>query len=285
MQLNEPWADTAPDGGRVDTSTTERALQDQDAVAFYTDALQALASNDVDLLVGGAYAFYRYAEIARMTKDFDIFIRPRDVQRALDALGRRGYRTEIAFPHWLAKAWSGEAFMDIIFNSGNGVVPVDDEWFAHAPEATVLGVSVRLCPVEEMIWSKSFVMERERCDAADVAHLIRHCSSEIDWTRLVGRFGDRWRVLLAHLVLFGFIYPSERTRLPAAVMRELMARVGTELATDAADKVCNGTVLSRAQYLADVERWGYLDGRLEPYGDMRPEQIARWTAAIDRNAG
>jgi hypothetical protein len=269
----------------VDTSTAERALQDHDAVAFYTDALQALASNDVDLLVGGAYAFYRYAEIARMTKDFDIFLRPRDVQRALDALGRRGYRTEIAFPHWLAKAWSGEAFMDIIFNSGNGVVPVDDEWFAHAPEATVLGVPVRLCPVEEMIWSKSFVMERERCDAADVAHLIRHCSSEIDWTRLVERFGDRWRVLLAHLVLFGFIYPSERTRLPAAVMRELMARAGTELETDAADKVCNGTVLSRAQYLADVERWGYVDGRLEPYGDMRPEQIARWTAAIDRNAG
>ena len=78
-----------------------------DAVDFYADALAALGRAGVPILVGGAWAFHRYADIARYTKDFDIFLRPGDVRRALAVLEDRGYRTEMAFAHWLAKAWSG----------------------------------------------------------------------------------------------------------------------------------------------------------------------------------
>ena len=73
------------------------------------------------------------------------------------------------FPHWLGKIHRGEHFMDMIFSSGNGVARVDDLWFEHAPKTNVLGVIVRLSPVEEMIWSKAFIQERERFDGADVA--------------------------------------------------------------------------------------------------------------------
>ena len=102
------------------------------------------------------------------------------------------------------------------------------------PEAIVLGMRVKLQPVEEMIWSKAFVMERERSDAADVAHLILKCSGSIDWDRLVARFGANWRVLFAHLVLFGFVYPSERTRVPARLLRDLWGRLQQELGDDGA---------------------------------------------------
>jgi hypothetical protein len=264
--------------------STEPAVYDlhrHPGLKFYRRALEAIEEIGVPFAVGGAYAYSHYAAIARDTKDFDIFIHPRDVERALAELRRRGYRTELAFPHWLAKAWSGDAFMDLIFNSGNGVVPVDDDWFSHAPEACVLGMRVKLQPIEEMIWSKSFVMERERTDAADVAHLILKCSDIIDWDRLMARFGPHWRVLFAHLVLFGFVYPSERTRVPARVVRELWGRLEAELGGDGADRVCNGTMLSREQYLADVEQWEYEDPRMIPRGSMSPEDIAHWTAAID----
>jgi hypothetical protein len=30
-----------------------------------------------------------------------------------------------------------------------------------------------------------------------------------------------------------------------------------------AERVCRGTLLSRTQYVVDVERWGYADGRLD----------------------
>ena len=62
-----------------------------------------------------------------------------------------------------------------------------------------------------------------------------------------------------------------------------MNRLMAELEVPTRDsKVCQGTLLSRAQYLVDVEEWGYEDARVTPRGSMTEEQIAVWTAAIDQ---
>src|SRR5262245_1244107 len=259
-------------------------LTTPDTAELYRNALEMLNRSGVPYLVGGTYAFQYYAGISRTTKDFDIFARQRDVQRVLDVLTRAGFKTEIAFSHWLAKAHHGERFIDVIYNSGNGVAEVDDEWFAQAVDEAVLGVPVKLCPAEEMVWSKAFIMERERYDGADVAHLLRHCSGMVDWERLLRRFGASWRVLLNHLVLFGFIYPGERGLVPSSIMRELINRLLAELDVPTRDsKLCQGTLLSRAQYLVDIDEWGYEDARLAPRGGMTPEQVAEWTAALDKS--
>jgi len=250
---------------------------------LYHGALDMLNRSGVPYLVGGTYAFHYYAGIARTTKDFDIFVRPRDMQRVLDVLKHAGFKTEVAFTHWLAKAHHGDRFIDVIFSSGNGVAEVDDDWFVHAVDEAVLGAPVKLCPAEEMIWSKAFIMERERYDGADVAHLLRHCSGLLNWDRLVLRFGPHWRVLLSHLVLFGFIYPGERALVPSSIMKDLLNRLAAELEVPTRDsKVCQGALLSRGQYLVDVDEWGYEDARMQPRGNMSPEQIAVWTAAIDK---
>jgi hypothetical protein len=221
---------------------------------LYRTALEMLNRSGVPYMVAGSFAFQYYSGISRSTKDFDIFVRPRDVRRTLDVLSRAGFRAEVAFSHWLAKAYHGDKFIDVIFNSGNGVAEVDDEWFAHAVQEEVLGVPVKLSPAEEMIWSKSMIMERERYDGADVAHLLRHCSGLLNWDRLVRRFGSNWRILLAHLVLFGFIYPGERALIPPAVVRDLVNRLLAELDVPTRDsKVCQGTLLSRGQYLVDID--------------------------------
>ena len=250
---------------------------------LYRTALEMLNLSGVPYMVGGSFAFQYYAGISRSTKDFDIFTRPRDVRRVLDVLTRAGFKTEVAFTHWLAKAHHGDKFIDVIFNSGNGVAEVDDEWFAHAVDELVLGVPVKLSPAEEMIWSKGLIMERERYDGADVAHVFRHCSGLLNWDRLVRRFGPHWRVLLSHVVLFGFIYPGERALIPSAVVRDLVGRLLAELDEPTRNsKVCQGTLLSRGQYLVDVDDWGYEDARLSPRGGLTPQQIDVWTAAIDK---
>jgi hypothetical protein len=46
--------------------------------------------------------------------------------------------------------------------------------------------------------------------------------------------------------------------------------------------VCQGTLLSRAQYLVDVDEWGYEDARMQPRGAMTEDQVRQWTAAIDK---
>jgi hypothetical protein len=248
--------------------------------AFYRRVMHELQARGIPFLVGGAYAFERYTGIERHTKDFDIFVHPRDVDRGLAVLAADGCETETPFSHWLAKARCGDDVVDLIFSSGNGVALVDDDWFRHAVEDTVLGAPARLIPAEEMIWSKAFVMERERYDGADVAHILRACADTLDWPRLVRRFGDHWRVLLQHLVAFGFVYPCERHRVPAAVMRDLVGRLDRELTRPAPERVCHGTLISRAQYLVDVEHWGYADPRLAPAGNMTSEERERWTAGI-----
>jgi Nucleotidyl transferase of unknown function (DUF2204) len=246
----------------------------------YGDALEALNESGVPFLVGGAVAVAAYAGIRRNTKDLDVFVRERDARRALEVLAGVGFRTEATFPHWLSKAYLDEHFVDVIFNSGNGEVPVDDEWFEHAVPADVFGVPVAVCPVEETIWSKGFVMERERFDGADVAHLLLACAPSLDWHRLLRRFGAHGRVLFAHLVLFGYVFPGETRRIPRWVMDELFARAQADVTDD--DRTCRGTLLSREQYLPDLTR-GWRDARLPPTGSMSIEAIALWTEAIERH--
>jgi hypothetical protein len=263
---------------------------------FYRRAMLALRDAKIDFLVGGAYAYARYTGIARHTKDFDIFVREGHIEDVLEVLASIGCRTEVTFPHWLGKAIYGDDLVDVIYSSGNGLVAVDDEWFEYAVSDEVLGIPVLLCPAEEMIWSKSFIMERERFDGADVIHLLHARSAELDWPRLLRRFGDaHWRVLYTHLVLFGFVYPGERDKIPKQVMEELTRRLRRELqAAPLPTRVCQGTLLSRAQFLVDVEHWGYDDARAHPNVRMTDEHIAQWTDAIsddlrtygcDRNQG
>jgi hypothetical protein len=252
---------------------------------FYRRVLRELSAANVDFLVGGGYALERYLGIGRLVKDLDIFVRPRDVQKALDLLAQRlGCHTELTFPHWLGKVRRRGDHVDFIFNAGNGVCEVDDDWFTYAVPSRVLDVPVLLCPVEEMIWSKAFVMERERYDGADVAHLLHACAGTLDWDRLSARFGQHWRILFAHLVLFGFIYPSERRRIPEAVMRECMRLLDHEMRHAPTRRICRGTLTSRAQYLVDLDLWGYEDARLAPHGSMTEEDASIWTAAIDADA-
>lgn len=245
---------------------------------FYLDALAALTSENVPYLLGGAYAFAHYTGVVRHTKDLDVFVRPADAPRALEALKHAGYRTEITFSHWLGKAFCGDDFVDVIFSSGNGLCTVDDEWFAHAVGLEPGGALI--CPAEELIWQKAFIMERERFDGADVNHLLRACGSVLNWDRLLRRFGPHWHVLLVHLILFSFVYPAERDRIPARVVEALMGRWRNEMnGGEAEEKVCQGTLLSRMQYLSDTELWGYADARLSPRGKMSAQEITHWTAA------
>jgi hypothetical protein len=100
----------------------------------------------------------------------DVFVQRDDLDNVFDILDEAGFKTELTFSHWLGKVYYDDFFIDIIFNSGNGLCEVDDLWFKHAVPGRVFGFPVKFCPPEEMIWSKAFVMERERL------RRWRHCS-------------------------------------------------------------------------------------------------------------
>lgn len=244
--------------------------------------MRLLQKGDVPFLVGGAYAFGVYTGILRDTKDFDLFLQAQDVDRALAVLERGGYKGEKMFPHWLAKVRCDDNMIDLIFGAGNGLCQVDQSWFDRACEGELLGVPAKLCAPEEILWMKAFIMERERYDGADVAHLIESCAGKIDWKHLIRRFGPDWRVLLSHLILVGYIFPGERHRIPQFVVDDLVSRLKEEAQTGDS-RLCRGTLLSRQQYLRDISERGFRDARLEPRVNMNGQDIERWTAAIARD--
>ena len=256
---------------------------DEEKLELYRSAIELFHREKLPFLVAGTHAYYRYTGVARETKDFDIFIRREDYPRFEAAVRAAGFETELKFPHWLGKIYKGKAFIDVIFAGGNGEAPIDDEWFEHSVEGMVFGLPVRLCAPEEMIWSKTYVMERERYDGGDVMHLLLRTGKRLDWQRLVRRFGPHWRLLLMQMIKFGFVYPSERHRIPREVMDDLLGRLGADLQERSAeDKVCYGTLTSRAQYLVDINEWGFKDARLAPYGTLDEAAVSDWTAAIEK---
>ena len=116
--------------------------------------------------------------------------------------------------------------------------------------------------VEEMIWQKAYIQERERFDGADIHHLLRCRGAQLDWEHILRRFGDHWQVILGQLISFRFAFPSEKEQVPSWVMRELIARLSREEDEPApADRICRGTLLSRQQYLSEVNEHGYRDAR------------------------
>src|SRR5699024_3842349 len=132
-----------------------------------------------------------------------------------------------------------------------------------------------ITPPEEMLWMKAFVQDRDRYDGADVAHLLLCCAGQFDWSRLLQRFHGHEPVLLAHLVFFNYIYPGHRHLVPREVMDDLYDAGHRD--PDPVDRdVCNGTNLSRNQYLHDVQKAGFVDPRLPPRGPLSPAEIAHF---------
>jgi hypothetical protein len=127
---------------------------------------------------------------------------------------------------------------------------------------------------------KAFIMERERFDGADIAHILQSCAEQLDWRHLVRRFGPDWRVLLSHLVLFNYIYPSEREKIPASIVDGLIAQLRSAERTAGVNRICRGTLLSRKQYLVDIQERVFRDARLQARVHMNTKDIAHWTKAI-----
>lgn len=249
------------------------------AELFYKTVIKTLQREKAQFLVGGSLALAHYMHLPRCPKDMDLFLTREQCLKVLEILEQRGYKTEMLHPHWLAKAYKDEFFIDLIFSSGNGIAQVNSDWYEHASKTTLFGLEVALCAPEEILWSKAFIMDRERFDGADIAHLIHDAGEQLDWCRLLKRFGEHWRILMSHLIIFQYIYPSKRSNIPDWVIDTLLMRVAAELRQSNSGNgmkqpICNGTLLSRDQYLCDVERHKYADGRLAPSGGMQEEELA-----------
>ena len=248
----------------------------------YRRALEALNAASVPYVVAGAYAIYEHTGIYRKTKDLDLFFEPAAVVEAARALRAAGFVTRLEDPHWLAKATSGDYFVDVIFGMGNGIALIDAGWIGHSRPGILAASPVRIAPAEELIWHRLFISERHRPDMADVLHLILCMGDTLDWGRLVARVGENWPLLLAQLLLFNYVYPGYRGNVPAWVYEQLIERARTETDRDVQDlDFTRGPLISRFSFNIDVREWGFVDPRTALVRDAGNNADVRAIAEAD----
>ena len=248
----------------------------------YKRALEALNAAGLPFVVAGAYAIYEHTGIYRKTKDLDLFFEPSAVVAAARALRGAGFVTRLEDEHWLAKATSGDYFVDLIYGMGNGIAFIDDEWARHSRPGILAAAPVRIAPAEELIWHRLFISERHRHDVADILHLILCLGDTLDWERLVRRVGENWPLLLAQLLTFSYVYPGYRSNVPEWVYEQMLERTRTDMVRDAVDAdLTRGPLISRFSFTIDVREWGFQDPRSDLVREARNKPEVRQIAQAD----
>ncbi len=226
---------------------------------FYRDTLTKLREHNILFLLGGAFALRYYTGIKRDTKDLDLFCKTGDHMRILSLFSEAGCEVEETDSRWLAKIRQEDAFIDIIYSTASGLVPVNDSWFIDTPSIEIYGIEVNCLRVEELIWSKIYIQDRDRFDGADINHLLLRQGRELDWQRLSQHMEQHWQLLLSTLINFQFVYPADRDVVPNWLIAELLDRYQQLMKMPLPyRKVCQGPLLSRSQYEIDQREWGYL---------------------------
>ena len=249
---------------------------------LYKRALEALNAAGVEYVVAGAYAIYEHTGIYRKTKDLDLFFEPSSVVAAARVLRDAGFKTTLEDSHWLAKATSGEHFVDLIYGMGNGVALIDHEWIEHSRPGILAATPVRFAPPEELVWHRLFISERHRHDVADILHLILCLGDTFDWKRLVDRVGPHWPLLLAQVSTFSYVYPGYRSNIPGWVYERLLDRAKAEMSGDLPDvDFTRGPLISQFSFTIDVREWGFGDPRVETIREARNTPEVRAIAEAD----
>jgi hypothetical protein len=236
--------------------TEEQVIE---ANTFYREALDLLNNSGANYMLGGAFAFFHYTGIFRDTKDLDVFCKSSEYPRIMKFFSEKGYRTELTDVRWLAKIFKDDYYIDIIFDTVNSIVRVDDTWYNNAETADFKGLRVRLIAPEELIWAKVYVQNRERYDGADVNHIILKQGKDLDWKRLMIHLEQHWHLLLSQIINFQFVYPSDyHDIIPRWVFDELMARAHEQYdLPPSLEKVCRGPIIDQTQYSTDIKEWNY----------------------------
>jgi Nucleotidyl transferase of unknown function (DUF2204) len=215
------------------TSTTDAALVWQHQIepaewTVYHRVIQEARSTGVRFAFGGAFATAVYTGQLRNTKDFDFYIRPEDREAMIGAIARAGLHDHfdrLSYDRkWIYRASEGDVIVDTIWAMANLRATVDDNWLSAGPEVSIHGEQIRAIPIEELIWSKLYVLQRERTDWGDVFNLIDARADTIDWTRLLSRVAEDKPLLAGALSVFGWLAPARAQDIRPDIWNELGLR-------------------------------------------------------------
>ncbi len=164
-----------------------------------------------------------YAGLWRNTKDMDFYVRPRDRERMMQLLldaDLRDYYEKLAYDrNWIFRTYKADTIVDLMWGMANQRAWVDDGWL-QGPIAEADGLEFRLLPPEEALWSKLYVMQRDRCDWPDSFNVLRGIGPQLDWKHLIRRTEKDARLLAGLLCVYAWLCPEGARELPEWIWSE-----------------------------------------------------------------
>lgn len=182
--------------------------------------IKAARDENLRFAMGGGLTFSAYTGNRRNTKDMDFFVLPRDQERLRAIMAEHGFEEYLAVPYdptWSYRGHKRGFIVDLLWRMLNNRTIVDEEWVSRGWEVSVKGVNFRLISPEELLWSKLYILRRERCDWPDILGLMHAQAPSMDWNHLLGRLGTDAPVLGSVMALFRWLCPAQSVMLPAAV--------------------------------------------------------------------
>jgi hypothetical protein len=98
---------------------------------------------------------------------------------------------------------------------------VDERWVAAGPEIRMFGHRIRVVPAEELIWSKLYVLQRDRCDWPDIVNLMNATAGTLDWDHLLERAAEDGPLIKAVLSVFSWVCPVRAMTIPGRIWDKL----------------------------------------------------------------
>jgi hypothetical protein len=132
--------------------------------------------------------------------------------------GFEDYYPKLAYDRrWIYRAIADNFIVDLIFRMANRRSDIDEIWFGRAREVTIHGDRLKVIPPEEMLWQKSYVMQRDRCDWPDVINILYMAGHMLDWEHLINRAREDEALIYGLLHVFEWMCPDRAGKLPEFV--------------------------------------------------------------------
>jgi hypothetical protein len=148
------------------------------------NAAGVLREGGIPFVLGGGLACW--ARGAPKTEhDVDFLVRPRDAERARQALADAGMRTETPPEGWLLKAYDGDVLVDLIFEPQGG--PIDDATFERAEELEVYATRLQVAALEDVLVQKLLALTEQQPDYSSVLELARSLREQVNWDEVRAR--------------------------------------------------------------------------------------------------
>jgi hypothetical protein len=179
----------------------------------------------IPFVIGGFHGMAAYTGQDRDSKDLDLYVLPDDRERMIGVLRQAGladYYDRLPYDRgWIYRAHENGAIVDVIWGMANYRGQVDAVWLEAGQEMEIAGERLRALPAEELLWTRLYVVQRDRCDWPDVMNLLAAAGPELDWERLLARLGEDRPLLAGALAVFSWLDPCRAALLPSGVWQRL----------------------------------------------------------------